>query len=188
MQLNIYLISHPIIQILSNFHERQISQENNCNIYQDKQLGLLIIYEAVRKKLDINYFHIKKVNYINKINLLNKNNNYYILSNLTKNYNFLSDINLLIPNSKIIHIEKKYLLDNRSNYILNIRNKEKTYIIIFEKVLNDIYIIDLIKYLIEYEKIPIQKILIVSIKCYHYILEKLGNNHPQLTIYTTEII
>nr|YP_009399817.1 uracil phosphoribosyltransferase [Digenea simplex]ARW69636.1 uracil phosphoribosyltransferase [Digenea simplex] len=179
MQLNIYKISNPIIKLLSNsVKNNQIAMYE----YQYRYLGLLIMYEAFRKYIEIDKIYIKYLNSIEDLYAVNCKQNYLIMSNLSDTYQMLSDIRLIVPNVRIIDINDE---TNLHNIITN--NNETTYFIL-EKSLSNNNIISLINNLNTKKKIPLEKINIVCLYSYHEILNQIGNLYPMLTIYTTEII
>nr|QCI06375.1 hypothetical protein [Dictyurus purpurascens] len=184
MQLNIYIVSHPIIKILSN----SIIENNkitNISIYNEKYLGFLLIYELMRKYIKINSIYIKKINYVKKIYIKNHNKQHYIITNLIETYKIIGEITSLLPDIKIININTKQniqQIENLQNITFN------TEIIIFDKILKSSWILQIIRHLIRKRKICIENIQIVCLACYNQILDKLGNEYPKLEIYTAKII
>nr|QOS04516.1 uracil phosphoribosyltransferase [Sarcopeltis skottsbergii] len=184
MRLNIYLISHPIIKQLSlsiintSLKNKQIYQ------YNAKLLGCLLIYETVRKWIIIHYISIKNIDSKKELYKFDAKESYIILTNLTECGDIVSDINTILPQMYLQHINfNNYYEDN---YIhLNMIKKEK--IIIVEKFLNNYSIIRLLDYLLLEQKVRISQIKIICITCSHSICEYLGNKYQSLEIYTTKM-
>nr|QCI04796.1 hypothetical protein [Bornetia secundiflora] len=191
MQLNIYLISHPIIKLLSSSIVSS-NTEKLIAINQYKNLGLLLIYEITRKYIQIQTIYIKNINTYKEISLLKPYQHYYIFTNLQDTYKMLSEIELIVPNIQIFDIEYKNIsaIQNDQNLINNFIHYEQTntQIIILDNVLKESHIIQLIKYLNLYKAIPISRIHIACIACYNHILNIIGMQYPELKIYTTKII
>lgn len=182
MALNIYIISHPILKLFTN---TIIYNQINTNTSQEKYIGLILIYEMIRKYIKVKQIYIKYINYIREINIIQPDQTYYIFTNLINTYNMIADIKILLPNIKIINFEE--------NINKSFKNKtkdinKKANIIILDIILNKSSCIDLIKYLQIEINIPLHNINICCIKCYNDILEKLGTQYPKLNIYTAQII
>lgn len=181
MLLNIYLISHPIIKLLSksfNYTEINEAQDNY------KYINLFLFYEMMRKHLQIKVIYIKKISYLQTFYMLESNKEYYIITNLLNTYNVVGEIKVLMPNIKILNINN--YTKSLSQELNNI-SKVKT-IIILENILYQSSIIELITILIKEHKVYIENIHIVCIACYNHILDQLGKKYPKLNIYTTQII
>nr|YP_009398574.1 uracil phosphoribosyltransferase [Lophocladia kuetzingii]ARW67760.1 uracil phosphoribosyltransferase [Lophocladia kuetzingii] len=187
MQLNIYNISHPIIQLLSNsITNANISSYSSQTC--DRYLGFLIIYEILRKYVTIKKLYIKLINYTKQLYLLDIDTKYILLTNIEATYNMLIDIQNLIPNIEIINIEIEH--KNFNHTIENLKNKysdsTKVYIFFLEKIINNEKIIKTLRYLEKY--IDLNQINIICISIQENILHKLAIIYPKLKIYTTEII
>nr|YP_009397337.1 uracil phosphoribosyltransferase [Thuretia quercifolia]ARW66523.1 uracil phosphoribosyltransferase [Thuretia quercifolia] len=185
MKLNIYIISHPIIKILSNSIIR-----NNKIIIKDSQqykyLGFLLIYETMRKYINIKSIYIKKTNYVKTIYVTDPNKENYIFTNLIETYKIIGEITLLLPEIKVVNIDTKKKIEKIHLDLKNTNtNKE---IIIFDTVLKSTWIIEIVKDLNKNKEICIENIKIACLACYNQILNKLGKEYPKLQIYTTEII
>ena len=190
MQLNIYLISHPIIQTLAN----DFIYKQNLHIYKNthnnySQLGFLIIYEILRKSLKIHKIYIKKIHYIKEIYKLNKNKSYLILTDIIKSYSFINNALDLFPEVRVKHININQD-NNRFNNITEyqITSNIDTEILIIELNLNNYCILDTLNQLISKNKINSNSIKIICITCMNKILNKIGTKYPNLSIYTTKII
>nr|QCI08078.1 hypothetical protein [Plumaria plumosa] len=186
MQLNIYLISHPIIKFLSD--SIIYSQDNSItkNKYSH-HIGLLLIYEIMRKWTRIRNIYIKKLSYIQELSLLNSNQRYYIFTNLSQTYQIVTEIESLLPNIQIIHAEYNKHISYPSNMIFSDFQKKNIKIIILERILYQDYIVKLIQELNINKKIPLDQINIACISCYKPILDIIGKAYPELNIYTTKI-
>lgn len=186
--LNIYLISHPIITILSDSTLDKNFYKKSKLEYKHKYLGLFLLYEILRKNISTKNIYIKQILYIKKINIIDNNNKYYILTNLNKTYNLINDINILIPQIKIFNIEPyiNFYKNNKELFQILCNNKVKKNIIILDNIINNTEIFDLIKFLINDCKI--NKINIACLACDKQIINKLGNKYPKINIYTTKII
>nr|QCI08536.1 hypothetical protein [Spermothamnion repens] len=187
MQLNIYLISHPIIKLLSQtIINNQANEAIMTNSY--KQIGLFLTYETTRKWIKIHNIYLKKFNKIQQMTLLDPNRKYYIFTKLSNTYKMLVDIQLFLPNMTIIDTvyENNIVLKNKKiNHLFDKTSKEIK-IIIFDNILQESYAIQLIKYLNQY--INTKDIYITCISCYEKTLHIIGQSYPELQIYTTKII
>lgn len=188
MQLNIYLISHPIIKILSN----SIIQ-NNVNIHnknEQRYLGLFLIYEIMRRYIDVKNIYIKQIFHSKIVYRLNSNKKHYIITNLSNTYSIIGKITFVIPNFHIIDIDyfnwNNHVL-NKLNVILNDKKRQKRFII-FENILVQNNIIQLIENLNNKIKVNIKEINIACLACNQQILNKISQKYPKLNIYTTKII
>nr|QCI04238.1 hypothetical protein [Anotrichium furcellatum] len=188
MQLNIYTISHPIIKLLTdNKISNGIYEKFQTN--NDKYITLFLIYEISRKWIKINHIYIKQFNYIKEITILNHREKYFLCTYISKNYNILPEIKMLIPQIEIVDTENNLEIfkKNFQQKIKDFINKD-IQILIFEKTLLDSCIINVLNYLTISEYIPIQHINIACIYCNHQTLNIIGNQYSQLKIYTTKII
>nr|YP_010171062.1 uracil phosphoribosyltransferase [Chondria tumulosa]QSD57203.1 uracil phosphoribosyltransferase [Chondria tumulosa] len=184
MQLNIYNISHPIIKLLSNVIKENKKNEIISSYYY-KNLGLLLMYEILRKHITIKKIYIKSIYSIKLINLTNQKRKYIIVTNLLYNYEMLQDIKILLPDIDIININCEQI--NKSKVKINDTIIKKIEIFILEKELKNINILEVIKYFISHYNISINHISIISIISYENILNELSKKYPKLKVYTTEI-
>nr|ARW68812.1 uracil phosphoribosyltransferase [Palisada sp.] len=187
MQLNIYNISHPIIQILSNI--TTIKSTNNIlySCYY-KNLGLLLIYEVLRKYIKIKTVYIKLLNSTKQLKLINESEKYLVVTDLSKTYEIISNIKTLVPNIDIININYKDT-PNLQNINSNTEiENENAHIFILEEKLNNVNTINLIKYLTLIQKIHIDYISIICITSEQSILQQLGDFYPKMKVYTTQIL
>lgn len=184
MRLNIYLISHPIIKQLSqdiinsNLINEQIYKHNT------KLLGYLLIYETIRRWVNIHYIYIKNIESYKEIYKFDTQESYIILTDLIECNDIISNISTILPKMGLQHINFKNNQQDNYEYIQTI-GKEK--IIIVEKFLNNYSVIRLIDYLVKKQKIKSSQIKIMCVTCSHSICEYLGNQYQSLEIYTTKI-
>nr|UAT97802.1 uracil phosphoribosyltransferase [Ahnfeltia fastigiata] len=191
MQLNVYIISHPLIKQIASI----TNNENLISCIKEKktqQLGLLLIYETIRRWLIIQSLYIKKLHLIKEIDIIHKTESYTIITNIPHNQSLVSEITTLLPNSQLslIHIyekEGKWHINHKCNFIPNIIEKYKK-IIIIEKYLQTGYITELLDYLLSEKNVRISQIRITCIACQALTLEILGAKYPYLSIYTTKIV
>nr|QCI07643.1 hypothetical protein [Nitophyllum punctatum] len=188
MQLNIYILSHPIIKLLSNSINININQKQK-NSYLYRYVGTFLIYEITRGYLHTKPIYIKQILHIKQMSLLDKNTNYYIITDLIQTFNLIGDIKIILPSIKILNINNKKQ-ENFQNTLKELNNHQhiNKHIIILEIILSEIWIIKLIKSLRDDYEIPIKNIHITSLACYNQILEQLGKEYPKVNIYTTKII
>nr|YP_009398353.1 uracil phosphoribosyltransferase [Thaumatella adunca]ARW67539.1 uracil phosphoribosyltransferase [Thaumatella adunca] len=188
MSLNIYHISHPIIQILSTYISNQRNNDKFSYEYYYRYTGFLLIYETLRKYIKLEAIYIKQLYSVKNLNVLNPKNKYLICTNISQTYHIITDIKSIVPNIKILNINYK---DNK-----NIKNSidemkislKDTKIFIVEKKTNDENILNLIQYLKDEKHISLSNINLTSIFINHQTLNKLGSKYPELKVYTTKII
>ena len=192
MRLNIYLISHPIIQKLATDIKNYIVQ--NKTLRQKYHifhiLNTLLIYEVVRKWIKPYNAYIPSINSIKELYVFDPRESYLILANLVYYSNILLDIYNLLPRTDVQHINLDPLcvkyIDNtcfKSNCIDEIKNKK---IIIINNFLTT-SIIEILDYLTIEKQISISQVRIICLVCNNTILEKLGERYPLIHIYTTRI-
>ena len=189
MKLNIYKISHPIIQLLSN--ASSIDNKNNIlSKYYCKNLGLFFMYEILRKHIKINTIYIKSLYSTRQLKLINYNEKYLIATDLSNTYEIVSDIKTLLPNIDIMNINYNNLLSNSevSKSLKEQEQRKNTKIFIVEKELSSINIMNTIKHLILKKEVDIENINIACITSEHSELKQLGNRYPNVKVYTTEIV
>ena len=114
MRLNIYLISHPIIQKLSTQIRYSIStySQTRTNYRLLQKIYILLVYEVVRKWITINTVYIQNIDNFTELNLFNSQESYLIITNLMNCGNIIHDLNDMLPKSYIQHINL-----NRENII-----------------------------------------------------------------------
>lgn len=191
MTLNIYIISHPIINTLSSQIIYSIQENNEINESIYNEINFLLIYELLRKWIEVKNIYIKNIDYIQEISMFNPNESYTLFANLEKCYNIIDSLKILIPKLSIIHT---YTYKDR-NYNAKIyynSNQEKklknSKIIIIEKILSNNSIINFVTELVKQYNIHITCIKIICIACHNKILELINKKYSNLEIYTTKII
>nr|YP_010904371.1 hypothetical protein REQ04_pgp005 [Catenella fusiformis]WCH57622.1 hypothetical protein [Catenella fusiformis] len=187
MQLNIYLISHPIINKLSTEIIYSTSKDNCIHTHTYSQLNLFLIYEVLRRYIKIQNIYVKHLKYTKEICIFYPKESYLFLANIEEYGSTITNIKTIIPKVHVIHtIFNSKIKEYIQNSITNIIKKQK--IIIIEKLLDNFSIIQLLDYLIIDNNINIDTVKIVCIACTNNILEIIGNKYPSLKIYTTKII
>ena len=185
MQLNIYKISHPIIQLILNDIKNYHNQQQKNHYY--RYIGLLIIYEMFRKYIEIDKIYIKLIKNIKSITVHNHRKKYLILTDISETYDMITDIKIILPIVEIIHINYQNI-EELENSIKSLRiQNEDIHVFIVEKVTSNDNVIKLIKYLSYNKNISTSKIAIGCITSYHKTLTEIGRYYPKLKIYTTEI-
>ena len=190
MRLNIYLISHPIIQKLSTQIRYSIStySQTRTNYRLLQKIYILLVYEVVRKWITINTVYIQNIDNFTELNLFNSQESYLIITNLMNCGNIIHDLNDMLPKSYIQHINlnRENIIDDNclDHEITNIIQETK--ILIIYNVLTK-SIRKLLDYLIQQKKIQIAQIKIICITCSNKVLEVIADKYPLLNIYTTKI-
>lgn len=187
MKLNIHILSHPIIQSLSN---TIIIKQLTSNLINQrlKELGLFIIYETTRNWLKIYNLKIKQITQEKEISIIDPKESYMIIFNNLKHLSLFQETQILLP---------KVTLKLIDNHDLNIKNKVlikipeinlSTKIIITCYEIEIEYINNLLNYLTKENNININQIRLTCIQCTTDQLVILSKKHAKLNIYTTKII
>nr|YP_009396506.1 uracil phosphoribosyltransferase [Polysiphonia scopulorum]ARW65692.1 uracil phosphoribosyltransferase [Polysiphonia scopulorum] len=186
MQLNIYKISHPIIQLILNDIKNH-NKKNEKNYYY-KYIGFLIIYEMLRKYIQTKHIYIKLIDNVKSVTVHNCRKRYLILTDISKTYDMIADVKVILPNIEVINVNYKNLEEIEYS-IKNLQiTEQETNIFIIDKITISENIIKLITYLNHKHYISISNITIGCITCYHETLNQISNHYPELNIYTTDII
>ena len=180
MKLNIHIISHPIIQNLSSITTNQ-TVPSNINNLALKQLGLLILYEAIRNWIKTYRLTIKQINHRKEITIIDPKESFTIVSNVFKYLSLIQDIQFILPNSNFKLIE-----ENNLNHLVEINRNTKIIIVTYKIKLQ--YILDLLDYFLHKKNIQIHKIRLVCIKCETNQLIEISKKYNKLDIYTTQLI
>nr|YP_010618791.1 hypothetical protein orf186 [Rhodomelopsis africana]WAX02804.1 hypothetical protein orf186 [Rhodomelopsis africana] len=182
MKLNIYRISHPVIKILL----AHLNQNKEKHTY--KYIGFLFIYEIFRKYIEINNIYIKQIKNVKSLHIINKNKRYFILTNISNNYDIINDIKIILPEIQIIHVDYQ-TTETIEKSLENLKiDLEKSKILIIEKITNNDTIINLVNYLKKKKNLHSKDINIGCIISNEETLNSMGNYYPELKVYTTEII
>lgn len=186
MKLNIYLLSNPILKILSQYAINNSNKQNNVILPEEKLLSFLIFYESTRKWIHIEKLYIKKIKSIKTLYTFESITSYYLITNLKQTYSMLESIKQLIPQLIIFHIDSHNISEEyiQKDLFSNVNN----HIIIFEKFINNYNIIDYLNLITKKYNILMTQITILSFSCHNKILDKIAQKYPKLNIYTTEII
>nr|YP_009392994.1 uracil phosphoribosyltransferase [Caloglossa intermedia]ARW61556.1 uracil phosphoribosyltransferase [Caloglossa intermedia] len=191
MRLNIYLISHPIIKILSNSSKYQTTDTSSNEQIRQKYLGFLLFYEIMRKNFYTRTVYIKQISDSKTVFMPDPQKQNYIITNLLDTYSIVSKITEIIPNLNIINISQPDISQETTGKIqeiLKYNRKFEKKIVIFETTLIQNYTTHLIEFLINKLKISIKEIDIACLICSHQVLNKISQKYPQLNIYTTRIM
>lgn len=192
MRLNIYLVSHPIIQTISAQIIYSIDKNHSIsyNYHVFEQLHILLIYEVLRKWIKVYKIYIPYLDFIKESYIFDSKESYIIITNLMDCGNILPHINYLLPQVYIQHLNfNNQLMTNINDHYFNssiihiIRQKK---IILMDNFLK-LSIIKLLDYLIIEKQVQITQIKIICITCTNNILEKIANKYPSINIYTTKI-
>lgn len=193
MQLNIYLISHPIIQKLASdvVYANQLGRTNTYN-NKYKKLGLLMIYEVLRKVIQTNHIYIKKINHIKEVCVFNRKESYIIMTDIADSYNMITDAINLFPQVYIqnLSLDKDHNIHNNKEIYNTIQSQynNNTKIFLIQSNLESYSSIKILDFLILNIKIEIEAITLICITCHNRIIEKIGKRYPNLNIYTSKIM
>ena len=191
MKLNIYTISHPIIQLLSNNRQNRKLKSQISHIFS-KQLGQFLIYETSRDWISIYKLKIKQIDKIKELIINDKKESHIVMTNTTMNLDIIQQAQYILPNCEIslIYFNKdiNYLLtDLNFSYMPN-RISAFTKILIISNYISAKTFIKLMDYLIKNKNINIEQIRLISIICESTQLVKISKKYPKLNIYTTKIV
>lgn len=190
MKLNIYTISHPIVQILSN-EAQNTNLESNTKNQTYKQLGLFLIYETIRNWLKIYRLQIKQVNFVKEIVVIDPKESYIIMTDINMDLAFIQEASYIVPNCNIglMNFNKTdttNLMDSDfSNTLAQIN--ESTKIIVINKYIDVENLSKLMDYLIIIKKIHTTQIRLTCIICEENKLVKISQKYPELKVYTTQV-
>nr|QCI06726.1 hypothetical protein [Gayliella sp.] len=187
MKLNIYIISHPIIQIFNSHitqNKYNTSKNISDNIYHSK-IMVFLIYELFRKTILVQNIYINKLDTIKHLAKMNSMQKNYVFTNIIENFDIMNEISTTFPQTEIQH----YDTNNKSNFINitkhNINNIAN--IIIVEKFLDKHDIIRFLEYLINNINIEEKQIIIACITCNNQIIERISEKYRHIRLYTTQI-
>ena len=187
MKLNINLISHPLIQNLSNLASHSLLPSNIKN-QAIKHLGLFIIYETIRKWVKVYKLTVKQIKSKKDIVIINPKESYTIIVNDLNYLSMFQEIQLLLPKVNLRLIEK-YDINYINEKLYTLKNNDLySKIIIVNQEINICYITNLIHYLITNKKINLNQVYLTCITCATSELIQLSEKYNNLTIYTTKII
>lgn len=187
MKLNIHLISHPLIQTLSSITKNKVLPSNITN-QALKQLGLLTIYEAIRKWIKVYKLTIKQIRCKKEIVMIDPKESYTIIFNNLDYLNMFQDIQLLLPKINLKFIQNNEISKENNKQSLFKDLSLSTKIIIVNYKIDVSYIHTLINHLLTKNNININQIYLICIICATDQLIQLSKQFHNLTIYTTQII
>lgn len=188
MKLNIYIISHPIIQIFNNhITQNQYNTSSNIsdNIYHSK-IMIFLIYELFRKTILIQNIYINKLDTITHLVKMNSMQKNYVFTNIIENFDIIHEISITFPQTEIQHYNT-----NKTSHLIHINKcnfNNIANIIIVEKFLDKYDIIRFLEYLINHINIEEKQIIIACITCNNQIIERISEKYNHIRLYTTQII
>lgn len=186
MKLNIYQISHPAVRIMVTYiEESRMNKVIHKHYY--KYLGLLLIYEMLRRYIKTTQIYIKLLDEIKNLSMTNTKEKYVLFTNISYTYNMLTDIEIIFPHLTIININYKNpetIYSSTKNLKIDLNNAN---VFILEKFTESIEVLNLLKYLRSREDVLSERINIACITSNNEILEKIGREYPQLKMYTVKI-
>ena len=186
MKLNIYTISHPIVQQLSS----AVKQKNlisNVRHQWLRQLGLLLIYETIRSWLNIYQVTIKKINYIEDTVIMDPKESYIIIANTDVDLSLIQEAQYLLPQCHINLANSKDYIKNMQQYSQIKYLNKNVKIIIISAELDADYILETVHKLVQTQNISIKQIRIACIKCETEKLVNINQNYPMLNIFTANM-
>lgn len=186
MQLQIYQISHPLIKLISErTNSKYVSHTDQKQC--EKYAGFLILYEIFRKYISIGNIYIKITEGTKTINTINNNKKCILLTNISDTYNMLTDITSITSNLELRHVNYENK-NNIKDYIEDIySNNGNTNIFIIERITKNYKVMNLLEYLVKEKKILLDNISICNIFSSGGILKEIGQQYPELKIYTTKV-
>lgn len=189
MNLNIYTINHPTINILTSYIcNTKINMIEKRNILN--QIYFALLYEATRKSIKLLNLYINKLNFISEIALLPKEISYLILSEIYISYILSKNIYDIIPKAIILPFDLDLVNNNQDPKII-IPNKLNLYksnsqVLIIQQDLNADIIFKILNSSIV-DKVPIKQVQIICIFCSIDTLQQISHKYINLNIYTTKI-
>ena len=180
-------MSHPIMQSLA---ELIINDKKHLNT-QDaiiKNLGLLIVYEAIRSWIKIYKLKIKRIKLHEEIITTDPKESYVIIINSLKYFNYFYEVKSLIPQINFQLIQETEI--NKKSIALSdyVEINQYTKIIIALRKLNTEYVASLIDYLMKNKNIGFDRINLISFVCTKDEIIKLSQKHSYLSLYTAKIL
>jgi len=186
MKLNIHLMSHPVIQHLSNtIIDKKFKSDNT---YQTlRQLGLLITYETIRNWVRTYKLTIKQIEKEKEVVIIDPKESYLIILNDLESLSLLQEIQLLIPKIKL-ELIYKYDIGEKNQYINKLQSVDSyTKIIMINHKIEVGYVINLLDYLTNNNNIKTNQIRLTCIECETNQLLAISKKYAELNIYTTKI-
>ena len=184
MKLNIHILSHPLIQNLSNITSNSSYSYNIVNQYF-KYLGLFIIYETIRTWTKIHKLTIKTTKHKKDSIIIDPKESYTIIFNNLNYVNMFQEIQSILPKLKLKLVEQN---DNNNQKQLKFFQDTKQKILIVHYQMDTSYIKYIINNLHNIYSFKLEQIRIACVECKTSQLIQLGELYSNLTIYTTNII
>ena len=187
MQLNIHLISHPIIKSLLQ-EASCINQSPRIKNQAIKQLGIFAVYEITRNWLKIYRLNIKQIQKRKTVHAFDPKEAFFIISNSLNSLRFFYAVQDLMPFSEL-KIIKKNEINHKDNNLAELKTiNSYAKIIIAMNQLEASYVIKLLKCLSVNQGIASSQIRLVSINCNKDELVKLSKAYNKIEVYTAQII
>lgn len=187
MKLNIHLVSHPIIENLSEIIvQHKIYREVKNN--KMKHFGLLLTYEAVRDWIQIYRLNIRQIKSEYKFTAIDPKESFVIIINKLEYFSYFHEIKNLLPKIDFVLIREDEV-DKTNKIISEVTKIDKhTKVIIVLDELRSAYIIKTAEYLIEEKQISANQIRLISTLCTEDEIVRLSQKHNCLNIYTSKIL
>lgn len=186
MKLNIHLISHPIIENLSEaiVHHKTSSGIKN---HKSKHFGLLLVYEAVRDWIQIYKLNIKQIKSEHKVTVIDPKESYVIIINSLQYFSYFHEIKNLLPKIDFALIREEEI--NTADQIINkvTEISKRTKIILILDKLNSRYVIKITEQLIKERQIKTDQIRLISTLCTKDEIIQLSQKYNSLYVYTSKI-
>lgn len=186
MKLNIHIISHPIIEILSNLSKNQAKATTIKN-HALRYLGLFMIYETVRSWLKIYRLTVTQALLQKEISVIDPKESYVIIFNNLNELSLFNEVQELIPNNSLNLIEKSEIDKKNEAAIKLPKISSCTKIIITLKQLDSKYVLSLLEYLAKKHNTKLAQIRLICIICTTDQLIDISERYGNLNIYTTKI-
>jgi len=187
MKLNIHLMSHPVIQHLSNnITDKNFKSYNNYQIL--KQLGLLITYETIRNWVKTYKLTIRQIKKDKRIVIIDPKESYLIIVNNLESLSLLQEIRTFTQNIKLELIYQEDM-SKKEIYKDKFKNIDSyTKIIMINNKIEVGYVVNLLNYLTKNKNITTSQIRLTCIECETNQLLAISKKYTKLDIYTTKII
>lgn len=186
MKLNIHLVSHPIIENLSEaiVHDKTLNRSKNNG---DRYFGLLLVYEAIRDWSKIYRIHVKQIKSEQKTATIDPKESYIIILNNSQYFSYFQEVENLLPKINLAIVREDDT--NKANRIMigaTEINRHAKVIVVLDK-LQSRYVINLLDCLIKQQKISINQIRLISMVCTEDEIIRLSHRYSQFSIYTSKI-
>lgn len=187
MKLNIHVVSHPIIQHLSEsiIHHKTTGNVKN---YESKYFGLLLTYETIRDWIQIYRLNIRQVKSRQKITIIDPKESYVVILNSLQYFRYFCEIENLLPktNLKLIREDEIDKVRKIPSVFTGIDAYTKAIIVLDE--LRSEYAVELLEHLIKKQKMRIDQIRLISTLCRDNQMIQLSQKYNCLNIYTSTIL